>query len=158
MNDADLKLIDQYKWLIPEERIPLAQVIEKIKAKFNAVQMESGDIPLLWMHKFNAVHLPRNEELGLTEAQLKIQAIRIPISRQTRPYVEKNFVPVHSGNGSFVYLAYEEQVGYKYSNSNRLFLEAQLMQGIPVDTSEASEEMMDFRHYLKSYHELYGMI
>lgn len=158
MSNENLELFNQYKWLIPDGHIPLTHVIEIIKTKYSAIQIESGSIPLLKMHKYNAVHLPRNEWLGLTEEEMNIKAIQIRINEQTIPYIKKNFVPLHSINGNFIYLVYEEQVGYKYSNSNRLYLEVQLMQGVPSNTADSSEDMMDFWHYLRSYNESYGMM
>lgn len=70
-----------------------------------------------------------------------------------------NYVPVFPDDeeADFLYLAYEEQVNYYYSNCNRLFLEARLMEGISQEEIDANtEETMDFVHYLKSYDESYG--
>lgn len=159
MNDTELKLIEQYAWLIPKCPISLGQVIEQISKKFNATLIEYGDIPHLWMHRYNAVHLPKNEELRLAEEQLKIKAIKIPINEKVAQYIAKDFTPVLVADeeANFIYLAYEEQVDYRYSNSNRLFLEAKLMQGISQeDIYMNTETAMDFFFYLKSYHELYG--
>lgn len=159
MTDVELKLMEQYAWLIPKHPILLGQVIEQISKKFNAAQIENGDIPHLWMHRFNAVHLPKNEELRLAEEQLKIKAIKIPINEQVAQYIAKDFTPVLCGDeeANIIYLAYEEQVDYRYSNSNRLFLEAKLMQGISQkDIDMNREAAMDFFFYLKSYDELYG--
>lgn len=159
MNDAELKLIGQYAWLIPKRPISLGQVIERISKKFHTAPIEYGDIPHLWMHRYNAVHLPKNEQMQLTEEQLKMKAIKIPINEQVLQYTVKDFTPVFCGDvkANFIYLAYEEQVDYHYSNSNRLFLEAKLMQGISQeDINMNTETAMDFFFYLKSYDELYG--
>lgn len=158
MNDAELKLIVQYARLIPERPISLGQVIERISKKFNATPIEYGDIPNLWMHRYNAIHLPKNEQMQLTAEQLKIKAIKIPINEQVLQYTVKDFTPVLCGDveENFIYLAYEEQVDYRYSNSNRLYLEAKLMQGISQeDIYMNTETAMDFFFFLKSYDALY---
>lgn len=159
MNDTASKLMEQYTWLIPKHPILLRQVIERISKEFDASQMEYEDIPHLWMHQYNAVHLPKNEQMQLTTEQLKIKAIKILINEQIAQYTAKDFTPVmcRDAEANFLYLAYEEQVDYRYSNSNRLFLEAKLMQGISQDDIDRNTETaMDFFFCLKSYHELYG--
>ena len=70
-----------------------------------------------------------------------------------------NYVPVFPDDeeADFLYLAYEEQVNYYYSNCTRLFLETHLMGGISQEEIDANtEEAMDFVHSLKSYDESYG--
>lgn len=159
MNREESKLREQYTWLIPNQPVPLHSVIEQLTEKFQAVQIEHSKIPGLRMHLYNAVHLPKNEELQLVQDQLDIKALKIPISSQTEPYVKHNFVPISSEqeDENYIYLAYEEQVGYRYSNSNRLFLETKLMQGIDQsDLDQRTEDGLDFIFYLKTYDELYG--
>ena len=52
----------------------------------------------------------------------------------------------------FIYLAYEEQVRYFYSNSNKLFLEAVLARGISEDDIiNQTEEYTSYLFYLQSY-------
>ena len=52
----------------------------------------------------------------------------------------------------FIYLAYEEQIRYLYSNSNKLFLEAALAGGISEDDiANQSEEYTCYLFYLQSY-------
>ena len=60
--------------------VPIMEVVEKIKRDTNAKDMQVGEIPNLRMHRFNAYYLPSNEILNLTEEQLKIKAIRVPIT------------------------------------------------------------------------------
>lgn len=159
MTDTELALMKQYEWIIPQQPIPLCQVIEALSKKFHAMPLEGSDVPFLWMHQYNAFHLPKNEQLQLTVPQLKIKAIKIPITEQTFPYTRMNYVPVFPDDeeADFLYLAYEEQVNYYYSNCTRLFLETHLMGGISQEEIDANtEEAMDFVHSLKSYDELYG--
>lgn len=78
MERAVLKLIEQYGWMLPEHPTSLHKVIEQLTAKFYATQIEQSRIPNLGMHQFNAVHLPKNEDLHLTTEQLRIKAIKIP--------------------------------------------------------------------------------
>ena len=156
-NVVNPKLMGQYKRIIPERRVSLTQVIDKIKTQYNATTIEYRDIPHLWMHKYNAVHLPSNERLQLTEEQLNIKAIKIKVDEKMLPYVVKDFTPVSFDEENYIYVAYEEQVGYWYSNSNRLYLEVTLMQGISVEAVNADEEeARDFMFCLKTYDELYA--
>lgn len=158
MEEIALKRMEQYGWMIPKQPTSLRKVIEQLTAKFQATQMEHSMIPHLGMHQFNAVHLPKNEELHLTTEQLQIKAIKIPITPETAQYASKDFTPMLCAEGEedYIYLAYEEQVGYRYSNSNRLYLEAALMQGIDRrDIDAHNEAWMDFFFRLKSYDELY---
>ena len=80
MTDTELALMKQYEWIIPKPPIPLCQVIEALSKKFYATPLEGSDVPFLWMHQYNAFHLPKNEQLQLTAPQLKIKAIKIPIT------------------------------------------------------------------------------
>lgn len=159
MSNAELKLMEQYNWLIPNEPVTLSRVIDQITKKFTAIQIEYGDIPNLRMHKFNAIHLPKNEQINLTAEQVTISAIRIPISDKVLHYTTKDFTPVmgKDGDAGYIYLAYEEQLGYQYSNSNKLFLEVVLMQGLSQEEIHMnSGTAKDFFFYLRSYDELYG--
>lgn len=159
MKDTERTLLERYAWIIPNQPVPLQTIIEQLTEKFHAIQLDHDKIPSLKMHLFNAVHLPKNEdELHLTEDQLEIKALKIPINSQTEAYVKRNFVPLSSDSEdeNYIYLAYETQVGYRYSNSNRLFLETKLMQGIDQNELEQrTEDGLDFIFYLKSYDELY---
>lgn len=158
MKLADPNLMEQYRSLIPKQPVSLHTVIEHLTKKLHATEIELGRIPSLKMHLFNAVHVPKNEKLQLTQDQLELKAVKIPITSQTEVYVRRDFVPIASDseNGNYIYLVYEEQVGYRYSNSNRLFLETKLMQGIEQsDLEQRTEDGLDFLFYLKSYDELY---
>lgn len=136
-------------------QVPLAEVIDKIKRDTNACDIPIGDIPSLWMHRFNAFHLPSNEVLHLTEDELQIKAIRIPITDATKHYTIKNFRSMNSRDEvaeDYIYLAYEEQVRYLYSNSNKLFLEAALARGVSEeDIAEETEEYTSYLFYLQCY-------
>lgn len=159
MTDTELALMKQYEWIIPKPPIPLCQVIEALSKKFYATPLEGSDVPFLWMHQYNAFHLPKNEQLQLTAPQLKIKAIKIPITEQTFPYMRMNYVPVFPDDeeADFLYLANEEQVNYYDSNCSRLFLETALIEGISQEEINANtEKAMAFFHYLKSYDESYG--
>lgn len=136
-------------------QVPLNAVIEKIKRDTHAYDMPTGDIPNLWMHRFNAYHLPSNEKLNLSEEELQIKAIRIPITDATKHYTAKNFVSMNrceEGKEDYIYLAYEEQTRYLYSNSNKLFLEAVLARGVSEeDIAEKTEEYTSYLFYLQNY-------
>lgn len=159
MNDTELKLIERYAQLIPKRPIPLGQAIEQISKKLCATPMEHDEIPNLWMHRYNAVHLPKNEQLKLTTEQLEFKAIKLPINESLLHYTIKDYTPVLCGKviEHFLYLVYEEKVNYCYSNSNKLFLEAKLMQGISDEEIRMkSETAMDFFFCVKTYDELYS--
>lgn len=159
MNGTEQNLIQQYAWLIPNHPVPLCAVIEQLTQKFHATQVKHDQIPHRRMHLFNAIHLPKNEELQLTEDQLDLNALKIQIDPKTEAYVMRDFVPISSDpeGENYIYLAYEPQVEYRYSNSNRLFLETKLMQGIKQsDLDQRTEDGLDFIFYLKTYDKLYS--
>ena len=135
--------------------IPIMEVVEKIKRDTSAKDMQADEIPNLRMHRYNAYNLPSNEILNLTEQQLQIKAIRIPIIDNTEHYTTSNFVSMRRSNEDcedYIYLAYEEQVRYFYSNSNKLFLEAVLARGISEDDIiNQTEEYTCYLFYLQSY-------
>ena len=135
--------------------VPITDVVEKIKRETDARDMQVSEIPNLRMHRFNAYHLPSNEILNLTEEQLQIKAIRISITDATKHYTAKDFVSMkHSDEDceDFIYLAYEEQVRYFYSNSNKLFLEAVIARGISEnDIVNQTEEYTCYLFYLQCY-------
>ena len=160
MDIVTSKLVEQYKWLIPAQPVPLHEVIGQLSRRLLATQLELERIPNLRMHLFNAVNLPSNEELKLSNDQLHIQAIKIPITSQTSHYVKKDFTSLRQREGEdYIYLAYEEQVGYHYSNSRWLFLEVALMQGVSLaDIEMRGEAYMDFAFRLKNFDELYNSV
>lgn len=132
--------------------IPLSAIVEKYKREYDAVEISDSEIPNLWMHKFNARNLPRNVILQLSEEMLRIKAIRIPISEQSRHLTLKDFVPQGTEDEPYIYLAYEEQVGYHYSNSGKLFLEVALAQGITEEQVKLeTEEYICYLSYLQRY-------
>lgn len=56
----------------------------------------------------------------------------------------------------YIYLAYESQVGYHYSNSNELFLEVALSRGLLLtDFQRKDEEYCTFLKYHQTYVNLY---
>lgn len=56
----------------------------------------------------------------------------------------------------YIYLAYESQVGYHYSNSNELFLEVALSRGLLLtDFQRKDEEYCTFLKYHQTYANLY---
>lgn len=160
MDTATSKLIEQYRWLVPAHPVSLHEVIGRLSEKLHATQIELNRIPNLRIHMFNAVNLPSNEELKLSDDQLHLRAIKIPINNQTSHYVEKDFVSLLQREGEdYIYLAYEEQIGYHYSNSRWLFLEVSLMQGISqADIDIQGEAYMDFAFRLQSFDELYHSV
>ena len=135
--------------------IPIVSVIEKIKNQTNARYISESDIPNLQMHRYNALNLPSNELQKLTEDKLKIKAIKIPITDVTKHYTVKDYVSMNRYNSAledYIYLAYEEQVRYLYSNSNKLFLEAVLACGVSEeDITNQTENSLCYLFYLKSY-------
>lgn len=154
MDCNESKLLEKYAGLIPKQPVAMRDVVEQLTKKFHATQIEYDEIPSLRMHQYNAVHVVKNEKLQLRQDQLQIKAIKIPINAQTESYVIRDFVPRsdENGEGNYIFLAYEEQVCYCYSNSNKLFLEAKLMSGIAQEEREnRTEDWMDFIFYLKTY-------
>ena len=127
--------------------VPYSEIIERLKEQYDAVEIPLAEIPSMRMHRYNAVNLPSNEALRLTEEQLKFSAIKIPITDKSSLYTTKDYIPVVGIDGKeFIYLVYEEQLRYHYSNSNRLFLEVAVSRGIPE--SDIENETEDYLDYL----------
>lgn len=147
--------IKEHPTAIVRGYVPIADIIGKIKSETNASDILTGDIPDFRMHCFNAFNLPSNDALNLTEEQLQIKAIRIPITEATEHYTAKDFVSVNCYDDTieeYIYLVYEEKVHYLYSNSNKLFLEAVLAHGIPEeDIVNKTEEYTSYLFYLQCY-------
>ena len=59
---------------------PLGEIVERLKREYGAVELPEERIPSLkWVHKFNALHMPENQErLHLAEDQLHIRALQFP--------------------------------------------------------------------------------
>ena len=135
---------------IVSPRVPLAELVDDLKQKYGAAEIPAAEIPNLFMHRFNALHLPANEALGLTEDHLQIKAVRIPVCGATGHFTVRDYVPQQPED--FIYLAYEEAVGYLYSNSSRLFLEVILARGLSPEEVEADgEEYICYLSYLQRY-------
>lgn len=123
---------------------PLGEIAAALKQAYGGEELSPGQIPgYQHMHLCNALHTPENEErLHLPEDQLHIRAVQLPqaagyrsreAGRETDP----------------VYLAYEEQTGYVYSNSNVLFLEVQIARGYTRrDREERTERYQVWRKAL----------
>lgn len=133
--------------VIARGSVPYSEIIERLKEQYDAVEIPLAEIPSMRMHRYNAVNLPSNEALRLTEEQLKFSAIKIPITDKSSLYTTKDYIPVVGIDGKeFIYLVYEEQLRYHYSNSNRLFLEVAVSRGIPE--SDIENETEDYLDYL----------
>lgn len=144
------EFINENPWFLTHRQIPLEEIIAGMKEQLGAVELPQEEIPQLDMHLFNAVHLPRNEELGLQEDRLNIRAVKIPITEETAHYTRRNYVPQFPED--YIYLAFETQVGYQYSNSSKLFLETKIARGISqADTAESGENYNCYLFYLKQY-------
>lgn len=133
--------------------VAYSEIVEKLKQQYGAVEMPLTDVPSLQMHRYNAVNLPINEALGLTEEQLEFKAIKIPITDKSSQYTAKDYAPVVGIDGNdFVYLVYEDQVRYHYSNSNILFLEVAVSRGVSeADIENETENYLDYLFYIKCY-------
>lgn len=133
--------------------VPYSEIVERLKEQYDAVEIPLVEVPSMRMHRYNALNLPANEALRLTEEQLKFSAIKIPVTDKSSLYTAKNFVPVVGLDGKeFIYLVYEDQVRYHYSNSNRLFLEVVIARGIPeADIENETENYLDYLFYIKCY-------
>lgn len=159
MNYFENNVLSRYPAIIVEHPVPMGEIVGRLIKQYDAEQFAADDVPSLQMHRFNAFHLPINDSLKLTMDQLQIQAIKIPIGQKTLKYTEKDFVSKASeeGDEEYIYLAYEEQVRYHYSNSNMLFLEVALAKGITQkEIDQNTLEYRDYMFYLKSYLELYA--
>lgn len=128
---------EEFVQCLPREEgcAPLGEIVERLKREYGAVELPEERIPSLkWVHKFNALHMPENQErLHLAEDQLHIRALQFP---KEAGYASRE------GNceNDPVYLAFEEQVGYIYSNSNALFLEVEIARGYSRQDIEANTE------------------
>ena len=133
--------------------VPYNEIAEKLRQQYEAVEIPLSEVPSMKMHRYNAVNLPVNETLGLLEKQLEFKAVKIPITDKSSQYTEKDYVPVVGTDGKeYIYLIYEEQVRYHYSNSNRLFLEVAVSRGIPeTDIENETENYFDYLFYIKCY-------
>ena len=133
--------------------VPYSEIVKRLEEQYGAVAIPLAEIPSMRMHRYNAINLPSNEVLRLTEEQLKFSAIKIPITDKSSLYTAKDFVPVVGLEGKeFIYLVYEDQVRYHYSNSNRLFLEVAVSRGVPeADIENETENYLDYLFYIKCY-------
>ena len=133
--------------------VPYSEIVERLKEQYDAVEIPLVEVPSMRIHRYNALNLPSNEALRVTEEQLQFSAIKIPITDKSSLYTAKDFVPVVGLDGKeFIYLVYEEQLRYHYSNSNRLFLEVAVSSGVPeVDIENETENYLDYLFYIKCY-------
>lgn len=144
------KLIEENPMLLTHRQLPLSEIVAGLKENYGAVDLSTEEIPSLSMHEFNAFHLPRNEILQLPREQLRIQGLKIPITPQTAHFTGRDYVPLWGEDS--IYLAYETQVGYLYSNSRKLFLEAAIARGIsPEEARAEGEDYYSYLHYLQGY-------
>lgn len=111
---------------VEDEYISFASIYDIFISKYGAIPLKDKDIPSLKMHYYNAFHSLGNEEKALKKEDLNIRAFSLPMTEQTKPYTDGNYVEEKVGP----YLAYEEEVNYYYSNSERLFLEVTIARGV----------------------------
>lgn len=105
--------------VIVQGSVPYSEIVERLKEQYGAVAIPLAEIPSMRMHRYNAINLPANEALRLAEEQLKFSAIKIPITDKSSLYTAKDYVSVVGMDGKeFIYLVYEDQLRYHYSNSN----------------------------------------
>ena len=113
---------------------PLGEIAAALKQAYGGEELPPGQIPgYRPMYLFNALHTPENEERIHMPDRLRVRAVQLP---QTDGYYSRE-----AGRETDpVYLAYEEQTGYVYSNSNALFLEAQIARGYTRRDQEEQTE------------------
>lgn len=142
------EFVKRNPYFLTHRQIPIEEIVAGLKEYLGAVELP--EVPSMPMHRFNAVHLPSNEVLGLSEEELRIQAVKIPITERSAHYTLRNYVP--QPDEDFIYLVYENQVGYCYSNSNQLFLETAIARGLhPRDAAEKGEAYFCYLGYLKRF-------
>ena len=85
--------------------VPYSEIAERLKEQYGAVEFPLAEVPSMRMHRYNALNLPSNEALRVTEEQLQFSAIKIPITDKSSLYTAKDFVPVVGLDGKeFIYL------------------------------------------------------
>lgn len=138
-----------------ESYTPFQEICERLRAVYGAEKLEKSQIPgLKFMHVPNALHSRGNEILGLSEGQLQIRGLSIPVTERTIGYTQGDFTPERNG---LLYLAYEEQVEYWGSNSNQLYLEVLLARGITQeDITQNTEHFRSYKKWGAYYWEAYG--
>lgn len=137
---------------------PLQEICNQLQAVYGAKELEQEQIPgMKFMHKpnvLNRLHSRGNAGMDLSEEQLQIRALSIPVTQRTRCYIQGDFTPERSG---LLYLAYEEQVGYWASNSNQLYLEVLLARGVTQeDITQNTEHFRGYKKWGAYYWETYG--
>lgn len=140
-----------------QEYTSFSPICEKLNEECGARWLETNQIPSLWMHKFNAAHMPINEEeLHLSEESLRIQGIVLPAAAKAggtydiRDSDREDVLP---------YLVYEEQVGYHYSNSNKLFLEVDIARGVTqADVDCETERYNVWKKNCVAYWKMTGIV
>lgn len=148
--------VRKYPSAIVHGCVPLKEVAEQLLKNYGGQKLPAREIPDLPMHLFNAVHLPVNDMLQLSKKELSMEGILLPITAKTRQYVQKDYVPI-SDEADYIYLAYEEQTRYFYSNSNMLFLEVAIAAGVSeADIQAESEDYIDYLITIQRYIEGYG--
>lgn len=120
----------------PEDYVSLEEICKSIEIEYGITKLELKDIPHLQMHCFNALHSYGNEQLAITKEQLNIEGISLPITTKTKCYMEGNYTPKKIG----IYLVYEDQIGYHYSNSERLQLEVLIARGVTEEDVRKNTE------------------
>ncbi len=141
--------------------VPIAHLIEKLEREYKAelVSPEVFRPYQIQMQRENAYYYALDEQMNVPMEEIRLKAVRIPVTDQTRHYTEKDFVRWNLNDAAEtddIFVVYEEKTGYFYCNSSMLHLEIKLATGLSqTDVDQKTEKYTEYLGLMQRYIETY---
>lgn len=119
--------VQTFKGIIPIGQLPVSELIKLLRNQVDIMAIPIHTLPTHTMNFlcFNAVHCILNETLQIKTEDLSFQIFHIAENDKSTCYYRS--MP---SMDKPVYVVFEEHTGYISSNSNQLFIELELAQGV----------------------------
>jgi hypothetical protein len=132
--------VHMFKDMIPIGPRSVADLVMLLRKQIELVELSLNDLPVSVSMNiaYNATHCILNDDLRLRPEDMSFIAFKLKRNEKSIGYF------LNQTDGDDIYIAFEENTGYIWSNCNRLFIEQEFARG--VSQYEIETEGNQFRN------------
>lgn len=121
----------------------ISELVEWLRERVDVTENSLSDFPKYYASRipYNAIHCLQNQEIKAGPDDLEFLCYRLEKTPRNEAY-NQVLPAIHQ---EFIYVVMEKKTGYILSNSNKLFLELSLLQGV------TQEDIDNDTLYMKAY-------
>lgn len=115
-----------FKDTIPIGPKSINELIDLLAERVDIMEIATSDLAdhIMRMAMFNASHCILNDDLHMKPDSMSFLVFKIIQNEKSSQYSSE------ISQNEFIYVIFETHIGYIFSNSNRLFLELELLRGV----------------------------